>query len=295
LIAVADQQQDILLSATIVITSGSYNYTQELDKIANNIVTIKDGLTNYMVVVQKQGYKSYTYTFTLDSLKTYEVKAGNLPLVVELTKNDLVTDLVAYYPFNANANDESGNGNNGIVNNGTLVPDRKGNINSAYYFDFDLGISVPGFGDVVPTDEITISLWATAPESNTNFPIFLGSIYDQSRLSISINYFHDGQNTIFWDYGYRQESGDAPGRLYYRPAPVDGNWHHYVFISSTSEHTMKMFKDNVLLCEKTESLSLVNPAGKILYIGTRFKGNLDDIRIYKRILNAEEIAALYNE
>ena len=43
--------------------------------------------------------------------------------------------LVAYYPFNGNANDESGNGNDGTVNGATLADDRFGNPGSAYYFD----------------------------------------------------------------------------------------------------------------------------------------------------------------
>ena len=43
--------------------------------------------------------------------------------------------LVAYYPFNGNANDESGNGNHGIVDGAALSMDRFGNLNSAYLFD----------------------------------------------------------------------------------------------------------------------------------------------------------------
>jgi hypothetical protein len=43
--------------------------------------------------------------------------------------------LVAYYPFNGNANDESGNGYNGDVTGATLVADRFGNENSAFSFD----------------------------------------------------------------------------------------------------------------------------------------------------------------
>ena len=43
--------------------------------------------------------------------------------------------LVAWYPFNGNANDESGNGNNGTVNGATLTTDKDGNENSAYSFD----------------------------------------------------------------------------------------------------------------------------------------------------------------
>ena len=42
--------------------------------------------------------------------------------------------LVGWWPFNGNANDESGNGNNGTVNGATLTTDRNGVVNSAYNF-----------------------------------------------------------------------------------------------------------------------------------------------------------------
>ena len=48
---------------------------------------------------------------------------------------DLNDGLVAYYPFNGNANDESGNGYNGTVYGATLTYDRFGNPNSAYSFN----------------------------------------------------------------------------------------------------------------------------------------------------------------
>ena len=50
--------------------------------------------------------------------------------------------MIGYWPFNGNANDESGNGNNGTVNGATLTTDRFGNLNSAYNFsglDYILG------------------------------------------------------------------------------------------------------------------------------------------------------------
>ncbi len=43
--------------------------------------------------------------------------------------------LVGWWPFNGNANDESGNGNNGIVYNATLTFDRNGLNNNAYNFN----------------------------------------------------------------------------------------------------------------------------------------------------------------
>ena len=44
--------------------------------------------------------------------------------------------LVAYYPFNSNANDQSGNGNDGTVNAAILSTDRFGNCSGAYNFTY---------------------------------------------------------------------------------------------------------------------------------------------------------------
>ncbi len=43
--------------------------------------------------------------------------------------------LVGWWPFTGNANDESGNGNNGTVNGTTLTTDRNGNSSNAYNFN----------------------------------------------------------------------------------------------------------------------------------------------------------------
>ncbi|MBC7408621.1 MAG: hypothetical protein H7339_09555, partial [Arcicella sp.] len=48
---------------------------------------------------------------------------------------NLKNGLIACYPFNANANDESGNNNNGTINGATLTTDRFGKANRAYNFN----------------------------------------------------------------------------------------------------------------------------------------------------------------
>lgn len=55
-------------------------------------------------------------------------------IVPAFSQVNLSSGLVAYYPFNGNAQDESGNGNNGTVNGATLITDRFGNTNAAYFF-----------------------------------------------------------------------------------------------------------------------------------------------------------------
>ena len=70
--------------------------------------------------------------------------------------------LVGYWPFNGNANDESGNGNNGTVNGATLTTDRFGSANSAYSFDGINDYIIANGGDQFATTSRTVSYWIVA-------------------------------------------------------------------------------------------------------------------------------------
>lgn len=68
--------------------------------------------------------------------------------------------LVAYYPFNGSANDESNNGNNGVVYGAVLTEDRFGNIDKAYSFNGrDNYIIVNSSSSLQPTKEMTVAVW----------------------------------------------------------------------------------------------------------------------------------------
>ena len=74
---------------------------------------------------------------------------------------NITNNLLLHYPMNGNANDFSGNNFHGTVNGATLVPDRFGNANSAYYFDgIDDYIDFPITSILKPTYPLTISFWA---------------------------------------------------------------------------------------------------------------------------------------
>ena len=65
--------------------------------------------------------------------------------------------LIAYYPFNGNANDASGNGNNGRVNGATLAEDRFGRRNHAYGFDGNDDVNFNK--TLITTKSFAISFW----------------------------------------------------------------------------------------------------------------------------------------
>jgi hypothetical protein len=78
--------------------------------------------------------------------------------------------LVGYWPFNGNANDESGTGNNGTVNGAILDVDRFGNADSAYNFDgLSNFIEIPSSSSLQVNSAYTISAWVFIDYQNYHF------------------------------------------------------------------------------------------------------------------------------
>ena len=77
--------------------------------------------------------------------------------------------LVGWWPFNGNANDESGNGNNGTVGGATLTTDRNGVANQAYNFNSNY-IEVLSSPSLSITQG-TINFWAVSSNNTVMYPI----------------------------------------------------------------------------------------------------------------------------
>src|SRR6516165_8324057 len=71
----------------------------------------------------------------------------------------LTNGLVAYYPFNGNANDASGKGNNGNPGTAQLAPDRFGIAQSAYYFKGTNSFITFPTTPTTSVDNISMSCW----------------------------------------------------------------------------------------------------------------------------------------
>jgi len=90
----------------------------------SSILNPTDGLT----VLCTTNNKIYVFNITENIWKAMQYGSGTI--------SPVPTDgLILYFPFNGNANDESGNGNNGTVYGATLTADRFGSASSAYDFN----------------------------------------------------------------------------------------------------------------------------------------------------------------
>ncbi len=88
--------------------------------------------------------------------------------------NNLNKGLVAYYPFNGNANDESGNGNHGVVQGTTVASDRFA-VNGRCFSFSGLGdhIRVEPAPDIASSGTWSASLWVNLSSGGIESPRFL--------------------------------------------------------------------------------------------------------------------------
>jgi hypothetical protein len=193
-------------------------------------------------------------------------------------------DLFAYYPFNGNANDASGNGLNGTVNGATLTTDRFGNVGSAYSFD-GVGNHIQVNMPQTVLSKCTFSSW---------FKLNGNQITGQY-------YIIDGRTGWFeGSHSYLNVDRDLIQTLGYNYSTTiinDNNWHNIITTYDGNISTIYL-DGNEISQESVGNLSIAFTNMKIgtsCYNNENFNGYIDDIRIYNRTLNLTEITALYNE
>jgi hypothetical protein len=202
------------------------------------------------------------------------------------------TNLVAYYPFNGDANDASGNGNNGTVNGATLTTDRFGNPNSAYSFD---GSS--SYIDTVPAanipSTITFAAWVYPTVSGKQL---WGSVNNASGGKDGFIGNYDYVSLYFLYYKGNATCGDltAPAGI----VPLN-QWSHVVFTCDTNL-TTRLYVNGTNVANGSFT-SVPDAHDRALMIGKSilsqslaFGGKIDDVRIYNRALSSDDVLRLYN-
>ncbi|MDD5031574.1 MAG: LamG domain-containing protein [Patescibacteria group bacterium] len=196
--------------------------------------------------------------------------------------------LKLYLPMSGNASDASGNGNNGIVSGAALTTDKDGNADSAYYFDgvddsINVGTSLFGIsGD----NGFTMSAWIN-PED------VLGTRAIIARGQYIYPFVFQIKNGIL-RAGIR---AGTTSYLYSNQRLVNNNWY---FVAYTYKNGERRIYINGIL-EKSDapagtiltSTSYPTILGRTQNASDYFKGKIDEVRIYNRVLSEQEIEGLY--
>ncbi len=212
--------------------------------------------------------------------------------------------LVAWYPFNGNANDESGNGFHGNSIGATLTNDRFDTENSAYFFDWSdvtgygtawdrIELS-PSFSDVIATT-MTIDAWVNL--ENYWWPS--NSIHT-AMIAVSAARCSDGMNFRFkvkdegrlaLDFGTNSVTTEEG-------AIQLNTWYHVA--ATVSSDSLRLFINGTQVASSTSSS--LDMTG-CLTVGEHHQGNghwyywdgiIDEVGIWDRALTASEVLALHN-
>jgi hypothetical protein len=226
----------------------------------------------------------------------WQIRVADTTTAETSTGIDLDSGLVAYYPFAGNANDASGNGNDGTVNGAILTADRFGTSGAAYQFDgANDYISLP-FGEDVFSNAMTISLWFSKTKSTTTDG-------DQGLISCDLS---ADRGTAIWvndvDLCYQNmlvgQTGMGAGL---NDTAIGDDWIHVV--GSYDGDTGALYVNGSRLVTNAKPGTIDNNSrdfeiGHSPYDGSTFRyfgGSIDDIRIYNRALDSAEIDSLYHE
>jgi hypothetical protein len=215
--------------------------------------------------------------------------------------------LVGWWPFNGNANDESGNGNNGTVNGATLTTDRFGMANKAYSFD---GVNdwIEAFlNNNTVNNSFTISTWINANTWINNNPSAAESgfgIIGSRTAPGNATGLYILSSKLVWAIDRQNQNG------IYNLTSINNSilqvplWHHVVMtfdgsvvrIYTNSENNYFYNTGNLTL-EFNSNLEIARDYANDFTQPTDdryFNGKIDDIGVWNRALTDQEISDLFN-
>lgn len=223
--------------------------------------------------------------------------------------------LVAYYPFNGNASDMSGNGLNATNNGATLTYDRFGHVNSAYHFDGKSAYLNCGTNAAFKAQRFTLSAWV---KTDTITVVLGPGNGSQTVLGYTPPTWASGCSwkMLIWGVNNGDSANIPTFAMWIGQAGVTSNfqrvtsstkisvskWYH--FVGTYDSTTENFYVNGVFVGSKAATLSY-SAADSVLIGATKessngsltefWKGSIDDVRIYSRTLSSSEILALYRE
>lgn len=216
-----------------------------------------------------------------------------------------ILNRIGEWKFDNNADDTSGNVNNGTVNGATFVPG--GQIDSALSYDgIDDFVNIPDDPVLSGMSQLSISVWVKLTSSG-NWQFFVnkfnansgppGTPQDDSYLLAA-----NSSGQIVWQIETDSASPVADNILTTTTADVFDDMFHHI-VGTYDGVTMKVYLDGVEIKSITATGSTVTSSTP-LTIGRGLnnsipafftKGILDQVRIYSRGLTLAEVTELFNE
>jgi hypothetical protein len=241
---------------------------------------------------------------------------GNLNVVTDSVLQQLKLGLLAYYPFNGSAADESGNTYDLSVHGAVMMNDRFGQSQKAYNFNGSSDYMViPKILKADSLREFTISVWVN-PEiiAHNSIMSFLSK-----EPHICRNYLGFDYNGVEYNTWHQIIAGFSPGNCttmiirdtindpvnkwchiiltqrYHTETPGFIYYEYSQFFNGKKLKQAGSINSPIAACfSQGGVIGASNQSGNYSFNFDYFKGGIDDIRIYDRVLSDDEILKLYN-
>jgi hypothetical protein len=208
------------------------------------------------------------------------------------------TGLVGYWAFEegkgAKARDSSFNSNHGDLTNMEEADWVDGKLGKALDFDgSDEYVDCGNDSSLSITSNITIAAWIKSFDWTVNtFPTVLAKRLNDESKETNYMIQYDGGSLYFYFYN------DGWVGYYWTTLPPENEWHHIAVTYNSTN--VSLYYDGTLEKVEPETTSMLPTTGH-LNLGTGradysyhfYKGLIDEVRIYNRVLETSEIEALY--
>jgi hypothetical protein len=215
----------------------------------------------------------------------------------QANSQDIQKGMVAFYPFNGNANDEGDNNNNGKIFWATFVADKFGNPDQALYLDgMDNCVEIPGSPTINISGSLSISCW----------------IYPHSaeRWISWVSKASNNNSRSQWRFGFGDPAPDLFGLTVFDSTWFDystnkktiplNTWSHVILIADQLQHIAYFYLNGELI-DSITGIKEFAESSDPLFIGRQmdndifFDGLIDEVRIYNRTLTKDEVKELFDQ
>ncbi len=216
---------------------------------------------------------------------------------------DLKNGLLAYFPFNGNANDESGNGNNGIVNGAFFTTDFLGRLNKAAGFDGVNDYILVQDNGKLNTDQVTVSMMILVNNINRR-QAFISRVNFANATAVSYGIGQSLDITNKFDFVVTNNNCSQPyvydaNNIVSTPETMLPNRWYQVLVTF-GNGVQKIYIDGKLRNTLNRQFTSLNKCTlSQLVIGgwwqndiVSIDGKIDEVRIYNRVLVDCEIEKL---
>ncbi|OIP99313.1 MAG: hypothetical protein AUK35_08450 [Zetaproteobacteria bacterium CG2_30_46_52] len=305
---------DTGLTATVtgtvdIYTAATYTLTYNVSDAAGNAAT---PVTRTVIIEDDSdgdGVLDYLDAFPLDPAASVDydldgkpdawnvgatqqqINASTLTLDTLPGNAAMLSALMVHYPLDGSINDTSGNNIHGVNTNAVATADRHGNLVGA--MSFTAANSTYARIDNIPASQnFTLSIWARSTAQTWNQNGVMVSSRMANGFAISPIAGTKSAQLTLYDLG-----GNKWDNIQYSAFNVS-NWHHYTLAYDFATDAVATYVDGVLIQSNANFNSNRNSNGTIsLELGRDFglpnygDIELDDLRIYNKMLTASEVRA----